>query len=225
MACVIAGQLFQLRRTWGRIAGMFLNAKNGEFGLALMSLFSLAYFLLVIVRSADFDVFDRYLLPILPWAAAILLLWFETENPNYKPLLRFAMPVGWFFLAILGFYAVASTQDLWALAKARVMAARRLESAGVARTAIDGGFEYNAWTQLMMNGRMNSRWVLIPRGAYNPELSQTPVVVPAYRLEYAPAPPETAPSEFGSVPYCSLLPPFHKQVSIDRLLTPQKNHH
>jgi hypothetical protein len=66
----------------------------------------------------------------------------------------------------------------------------------------------------MVSGRMNSR--LVVNRAYRPELSQTPSVIPVYRLEYAPT-PETVPSEFGLVGYFSLLPPFHKQVSIDRL--------
>jgi hypothetical protein len=68
----------------------------------------------------------------------------------------------------------------------------------------------------MVSGRMNNRSVVNPPGAYRPELSQTPSVIPVYRLEYAPT-PETVPSEFGLVGYFSLLPPFHKQVSIDRL--------
>jgi len=120
-------------------------------------------------------------------------------------------------LAILASYGIASTQDLWRLDKARVVATQELESAGVARTAIDSGFEYNFWTELMTNGRINSPWVVNPPGTYNPNVSLTPSVVPAYRLEYD-VTPESAPSRFGSVPYFSLLPPFHKQVRIDRVL-------
>ena len=64
---------------------------------------------------------------------------------------------------------------------------------------------------------MNDRWVKNPPGAYRPEFGITPNVVPVYRLEYQPT-AESAPSEFGSVPYSSLLPPFHKHVSIDRVV-------
>jgi hypothetical protein len=182
-----------------------------------ISLVSVVYFVLLVIRSADFDIFDRYLLPIMPWAATVMLLWFEKDNPGAERMIRRARPFAWALLAVLAFYAMASTQDLWALAEARVLATRKLEAAGVPRTAIDAGFEYNAWTELQINGRLNSRWVLNPPGAYRQGLSQTPSVIPEYRLEYAPT-AESAPSDFGSVPYFSLLPPFHKQVSIDRVV-------
>jgi hypothetical protein len=120
---------------------------------------------------------------------------------------------------VLGAYVILSTQDLWSLASARVVAVRKLEAAGVPRTAINVGFEYNAWTELSISGHLKNHRVLNPPGAHLPGLSQTPSVVPMYGLEYAPA-PETAPSEFGSVPYFSLLPPFHKQVRIDRVVLP-----
>ena len=215
--CVLAGEFWGMRRLVRRAVHALLDSSGYRFTLAAMSLVSVAYFVLVVIRSAEFDVFDRYLLPIMPWAATVLLLWFERDNHNAELMLRKARPFAWALLAVLSFYAVASTQDLWALAKARVVATQELESAGIARTAIDGGFEYNAWTELMINGRMNSRWVINPPGSYSSNQSETPSVVPEYRLEYK-LMPETTPSEFGSVPYFSLLPPFHKQVRIDRVL-------
>jgi hypothetical protein len=215
--CILAGQFWASRRLVRGVLRPLLDPSNSEFALAAMSLFSVSYFALMIIRGVDFDVFDRYLLPIVPWAATVLLLWFESDNPNAERMLRKAMPFAWVLLAVFAFYAIGSTQDLWALAKARVVAAQKLESAGVVRTAIDAGFEYNFWTELMINGRINSRWVVNPPAAYDPNESQTPSVVPIYRLEYL-STPETAPSEFGSVPYFSILPPFHKQVRIDRIL-------
>jgi hypothetical protein len=92
-----------------------------------------------------------------------------------------------------------------------------LEAADVARTAIDGGFDCNAWTERTTTGRMNSRWVVNPAGSYNPNLSQTPSVIPAYRLEYAMM-PEPVPSDLGSVSYFSFLPSFRKQFRIDWVL-------
>jgi len=64
---------------------------------------------------------------------------------------------------------------------------------------------------------MNSRWVRNPAGSYNPNYSQTPSVAPDYRLEHL-LTPGASPSEFGSVPYVSALPPFHKLVRIDRVV-------
>jgi hypothetical protein len=218
-ACILAGEFWNVLKFARQGVRVLVDSSGRQFTLAATSLVSFSYLTLVVIRAADFDICDRYLVPIIPWAAAVLLLWFEKDNPHAERMLRKAMPFAWALLAVLAFYAIASTQDLWALAEARVVATRKLEAADVARTAIDGGFDYNAWTELMTTGRMNSRWVVNPAGSYNPNLSQTPSVVPVYRLEYS-LTPETEPTDFGSVPYASLLPPFHKQVRIDRILKP-----
>jgi len=213
--CILAGELLSIRDLTRRALRLLLNPSNEEFALAALSLFSVSYFVLIVIRAVDFAIFDRYLLPILPCVATILLLWSQREG-RADLMLHRAIPFSWALLAVLALYAIASTEDLWALAQARVTAASRLEAAGVPRTAIDAGFEYNGWTQLLVAGRINSRWVMNPPGAYDPNLGQTPTVVPLYRLEFEPT-PETAASHFGSVPYFSFLPPFHKQVSIDRI--------
>ena len=218
VACILAGELVNLRELARRAWRPFFDVTGGKFALAAMSLVSVVYLALTVVRSAHFDIFDRYLLPILPLAATILLLAVDPEKYG-SVVRRPAMPVALALLVVLGSYAILSSQDLWGLARARVTATRKLEAAGVPRTAVDAGSEYNAWTELQLSGHLNSRWVVNPPGAYRPGLSQTPSVVPQYRLEYAPT-AETTSTEFGSVPYFSLLPPFHKHVSIDRVVTP-----
>ena len=215
--CILAGEVWSVRRLARDVSRAFLARCSRDFMLLSMSLVFAVYFALLVVRASEFDIFDRYLLPAVPWTATLLLLWFEKENPDAAGIMRWAAPVSWAILAILTFYGIASTQDFWALARARVIATRRLEAAGVSRSAIDAGFEYNAWTELMNSGRMNSRWVRNPAGSYNPSYSQTPSVVPEYRLEYL-LTPGASPSEFGFVPYVSALPPFHKLVRIDRVV-------
>ena len=222
--CIIAGEMWNIRRLTRRITALMVSPTSSEFLLAAMSLFTAVYFALIVVRGADFAIFDRYLLPIMPWAATVALLWFAKDNPRADEIGRTAMPFAWALLCVLAFYGIASTQDLWALAEARVKATRTLEAAGVPRTSIDAGFEYNAWTELMVSGHLNFFRVRNPPGAYRPGLSQTPSVEPQYVLEYAPT-PETEASKFGVVPYSSLLPPFHKQVSIDRVLPGAANAH
>jgi 4-amino-4-deoxy-L-arabinose transferase-like glycosyltransferase len=215
-SCILAGELTNIRSLVRRALRPFVDPLGSQFALAAMSLVSVVYFAMVVIRETDFDIFDRYLLPILPWAATVLLLWRGTDD-RAERLQKRAMPFAWALLGVLASYAILTTGDFWALARARATAARKLEAAGVPRAAIDAGFEYNAWTQLMISGRMNNWRVVNPPGAYRPEMSQTPSVIPVYRLEYATT-PETVPSEFGSVGYFSFLPPFHKHVSIDRLL-------
>src|SRR6202035_5261892 len=107
-----------------------------------------------------------------PCAATLVLLWFARDNPGAEGILRKATPIAWALLVVIGSYGIASTQDLWALPKARVEATRRLEAAGVPRTAIDAGFEYNVWTELIISGHINNLRVINPPGAYRPGLSQ-----------------------------------------------------
>lgn len=214
--CILAGELWKIRRLSRRIWKFLADPPPEKFALAAMSFFSVLYLALLIIRGSEIDLFDRYLLPVMPWAATLVLLWSESESAQFETRRRGAMAVAWALLAIMAAYGLLSTQDLWSLARARGKATKKLETAGVPRTAIDAGMEYNGWTQLLVTGQMNDRWVPNPSGAYRPQYGTTPEVIPIYRLEYVPT-PETAPSEFGSVPYFSLLPPFHKQVSIDHV--------
>jgi hypothetical protein len=215
-ACIVAGELVNLRELARRASRSVFDVTGSRFALVAMSLVSVVYFALLVIRSAHTDIFDRYLLPILPLAATVFLLSVTSEKIGAVARRR-AMNVALAVLLVLGSYAILSTQDLWALARARVAATRKLEAAGVPRTAIDAGIEYNGWTELTINGRVISHWVVNPPGAYRPGSSQTPSVVPQYRLEYQPT-EGTATSEFGCVPYFSFLPPFRKQVSIDRII-------
>jgi hypothetical protein len=137
-ACILAGELVNFRELARRVSRPFFDVTGAKFALAAMSLVSMVYFALMVVRSAHFDVFDRYLLPILPLAATVLLLGVDSEKYGAVAGRR-AMPYALAFLVVLGSYAILSTHDLWALARARVAATSKLEGAGVPRTAIDGG--------------------------------------------------------------------------------------
>jgi 4-amino-4-deoxy-L-arabinose transferase-like glycosyltransferase len=218
-ACVLAGEFTNVRALARRALSSLVNPQGTQFALSAVTIFNVLYFGLLVVRLADIEIFDRYLLITLPWLATVLLLWAE-DNQTGAATLKRAMPVAWATLAVLAFYAIASTQDYWALGRARVTAVNTLIAAGVPRASIDAGLEYNGWTQLEKTGLINSRWVVNPRGFYKPNLTETPIVVPIYRLEYEPT-VETAATSFGYVSYFSVLPPFHKRVSIDRVLASQ----
>jgi len=220
--CLLAGELNKIGDLAKVVWPAVRDANGKTFTLVAMSLVSAVYFPLIVVRASGFTIFDRYLLPLLPCVSTLLLLLCEAKNPADERMLRRAVRVSWTLLIVFGSYTILSTQDYWSLARARVAATKKLETAKIPRSEVDAGMEYNGWTQLMINGRLNWWYVKNPPGAYRPGYGITPDVVPAYRLEYAPNPPETAPSEFGSVSYFSLLPPFHKQVSIDRVVIPSK---
>jgi hypothetical protein len=222
--CIFAGELTNAKELAGRAWRALCEPRGSSFALVATSLVSIVYSLLVVLRGVEVSIFDRYFLPLLPWAATLMILECgKDERGRSVVTLARSMPYAWALLVVTAIYGILSTQDLWALARARVTAVRRLEAAGVPRTAIDAGFEYNAWTQLLITGYINEWRMRNPPGAYRPQFGQTPEVVPVYTLEYLPTAPDTEATQFGSVPYFSLLPPFHKQVSIDRVLTPPKN--
>jgi hypothetical protein len=220
--CIFPGELTNARELAGRAWRAFREPRGSAFALVATSLVSIVYSLLAVLRGVEVSIFDRYFLPLLPWAAVLMILECGKDERGRSVLAR-SMPYAWALLAVAGGYAILSTQDLWSLARARVTAVRRLEAAGVPRTAIDAGFEYNAWTQLLITGYINERRMKNPPGAYRPQFGQTPEVVPIYTLEYLPTPPDSEATQYGSVPYFSFLPPFHKQVSIDRVPIPPKN--
>jgi len=172
----------------------------------VLAIFAIAYFALMIVRSAQDLVFDHYCLPLIPCLAI--------------PLLRGRrLAFGWPLLAVYIAYALASTHDNLALAEARHAAVERLESHGIPRTQIAAGFEYDFYTQLEEMGHVNKYGITSPSNAFNPLQGYTPALKCLYRLEY-PRAAETIPSSFGAVDYIAWLPPFHRRLYIDQFRHP-----
>jgi hypothetical protein len=119
------------------------------------------YLVLLIRRGCDASVYDRYLLPMLP-GLLIPLLW------HYQQLIRDRIPVvGWVVLVAFGSYAVATTHDYLAAARARLAAATSVHATGVPRRHISAGIEYDGWTQIQ-----EGRYVIIPTFEYR----RTPIV-------------------------------------------------
>jgi hypothetical protein len=80
--------------------------------------------------------FDRYLLPVLPFAVAAVLAVVRVRAPTRA---------GAVLAAALAWLALAGTHDYLAWNRARFAGLADLERAGVAPTEIDGGFEFDAW--------------------------------------------------------------------------------
>jgi hypothetical protein len=213
IALLLATGIVWTARNWRRACkqflAFFLTPKDIGAAIPAMVFLSLALFALEITRVISQVDFDRHLLPFIPFAAIPLLMAFQ-----YRGQAR--MPVwSWMVLAVYAAYAVASTQEVNSLARARVAAIQKLEEAGIPARQIDGGFEHNLWTQLEVQGHVNDPRIRIPSDACNKTQGPTPGLNFVYRLEYAKT-PETTNTPFGSVAYFSLLPPFHRTVFIDR---------
>jgi 4-amino-4-deoxy-L-arabinose transferase-like glycosyltransferase len=172
----------------------------------ILAIFAIVYFALMIVRSAQDLIYDRYCLPLIPCLAI--------------PLLRGRrLAIAWPLLAIYAAYAIASTQDNLALAAARRAAIQRLESHGVPRIQIAAGFEYDLYTQLEEVGHVNRYGITNPPHAFNALQGYAPALKCLYRLEWSPA-ADTIPSPFGVVEYVSWLAPFHRVIHIDQFRNP-----
>jgi len=133
-----------------------------ELGVLLLP-FTLAYIVLLCPRASVGDgVYDRYLLALILGALLVLARLYQERVSPTLPLLSVAV------LAIVAVFSVAATHDYFAMSRARLAAAEELRSAGVPRTAIDAGFEYNSWTQVNQGGHLNDYRIVNPPGLYRP---------------------------------------------------------
>ncbi len=88
--------------------------------------------------------FDRYLIPVLPFAIAAFLV----ALPRADTLPSRALAA----VVVLSIYALAGTHDYMSLNRTRFDLIASLEQRGIGADRIDGGFEYNAWHSAATSG-------------------------------------------------------------------------
>ncbi|MGA9672694.1 MAG: hypothetical protein WBQ94_25985 [Terracidiphilus sp.] len=114
--------------------------------LVLLIPFTLAYIALLIPRGLRGDLFDRYLLLLLPVGLILLLRLFQYRVQPNLPLLSYAI------VTLFALYAIAGTHDAFSMYRARQAAVAELLSSGIPNTAIDAGFEHNGMAQIYSAG-------------------------------------------------------------------------
>jgi hypothetical protein len=163
--------------------------------------------------------FDRYLIPLLP-ALAIPLLWhWQRRAGPWVP------QAAWAVVGLLALYGVATTHDYLAAGRARLQAATRLTSAGIPRAKITAGFEYDAWTELEVSGRIADQdfpdeddpaaAALAQRYPVFPPYwfwAHTPSIDPVYFVTYSRLPKLRDLAGFPPILYRAWAPPFRRQV-------------
>lgn len=175
---------------------------SGRDLFVLIAPFLLAYYALLLPRATFEIVFDRYFLPILFILILLLLKHYQGVQPADVESLTSKSPkvprIALIAQIVFVLYAVLGVHDLFAIYRARVKAINELLSAGIADTAIDGGFEFNGITQTGRVGYMNDLRIRVPRqlspappstlseGCRPQDDSLTPVVMPRYTLAYSP---------------------------------------
>ena len=220
VAAVLVGRLIVAishpRPTWAAIRRSVLDAGADRATVPVLLLIGFGYLGLLLTRCVLDVSYDRHLLSLVPCFTIPLLTWSlrrrRTGGADPVPVLA------WVALVAFGTFAVAATQEELARGRAIVAAVDRVRAAGVPRTAVNGGFEYDSWTELQNAGYINLPQVVNPPGAYRPGLGQRPSLHYRYRIEYQPL-PDARMSRFGTVGYFSLLPPFHRQLSVDEIVT------
>jgi len=160
----------------------------------------------------DWLLFDRYFILILPMII-VPLLWYYQERVGATP-----PQWGWAIMGLIAFFGIATTHDYLAAGRARVQAATTAIAAGIPRTHISDGLEYDGWTQLEQTGRISSaaeqaaqsarRYPVSPPYWYWPK---TPAVDPFYVVTYSRL-PGLVDSQFPPVQYTAWLPPFRREI-------------
>jgi hypothetical protein len=184
--------------------------------------FLAGYFLLLLPRAAFVILFDRYLLEIVALLLIYALRWHQERVSLNVPAVAMAA------LAIFALLGVAATHDLFAIDRAEVRLANELQAAGVPRTQIRGGFDFDSVTQVQTMGYINDPHLLNPPGSYLPPrprpavqdiacaypfLVYLPALDPRYVISADPK-PCLAPAPFAPVSYRTWLPWATRQLFV-----------
>ena len=192
--------------------------------LWLVCPFAAAYLVLLLPRALYANLYDRYLLGLMPLAIILLVRAYQQWVAPRLPAICVVT------LAVYAALAVAGTHDWFGWQRARLAAIAELRASGVPRTTIQGGFEYDGWTQIENGGHINDQRIQVPAGSWDPHpaLPQvakdcvldysalTPLVQPKFTVALGPE-KCLLPSQYPPVTYRTWLPPFRRRIEIFRL--------
>jgi hypothetical protein len=187
--------------------------------------FSISYVAFLLPRALYSFIYDRYLLGLMPFAIIMLLLLHQRWIAVRLPAVTVTA------LSLFALYTIAGTHDWFALNRARVAAVAQIRASGVPVTSIQGGFDYDGWTQIEAAGYINDARLRNPANAYQVNLSPlqlpercrlnfaeyTPAIHPEYFVVFEPMTCLTS-SKYPSVRYRTWLPPFQRNIYIQRTL-------
>jgi hypothetical protein len=187
--------------------------------------FAISYVAFLVPRAIYSFVYDRYLLGLMPVAIIVLLLLYQHWVAERLPAITVVT------LSLFALYAIAGTHDWFALNRARMTAVANIHASGVPVTSIQGGFDYDGWTQIEAAGYINDARLQNPANAYQVNLSPqqlpeqcrlnfagyTPAIHPKYFVVFEPMTCLT-PSKFPPVTYRTWLPPFQRKIYIQQAL-------
>jgi hypothetical protein len=214
--CVIAQVATAPARTGhtSSAAGPVSASLTWKESLALLTPFSVAYFALLLPRATDSTASDRYLIPLVIVMVVVLLRVAQQRS------LSVSYWAGVVTLILFSIYAVAGTHDQFSFERARVQAAQQVMDAGVPRASIEGGWEFDGWTQIVTQGYLDdSRLQGVKHSAGRPDpnhchgliYAEVPMVQPVYQLAFSPE-GCFARSQFPAVTFYTWLPPYRQKI-------------
>ena len=184
------------------------------------------YILILLPLLPQGGAYDRSLLPLLPAVTIILLRWHQ--DGRTKPGEGQATCVcvaGWVGLTLLAGYGVAILHDYFAQTNARLQAAHLLERAGVPRTQIIEGEEFDAWTiyEARRQPPRSGVWPDMPPLPTGYAMSwRSPQITPRYLIVVNPLPDAgLLRTPFPTVSYTTFLPPYGRSVAILQAAAPE----
>jgi hypothetical protein len=127
--------------------------------------------------------------------------------------------------------AISGTHDWFACYRARLAAVNEIRSSGVPRNEIQGGFEYDGWTQIEDGGYINDRKLIVTAGAYDANSDPEPVAADC-KFDFAPYTPLIHPkfsiafpekmwclnsSTYPPIHYRTWLPPYNRTIYVQAI--------
>src|SRR6266851_4676176 len=192
--------------------------------LWLLVPFSLSYILMLLPRGLYALLYDRYLLGLMPLAIIFLVRLYQQVTGDNLPAISFLM------LGAFGSFSIAATHDWFAANRARIVAVEEVRATGVPKTAIQGAFEYDGWTQIEAAGFVNEKRIEVPAGAFheNMRMYRLPekcwhffgwyatAIDPKYLVVSSPS-SCFADSTFPPVTFRTWLPPFQRTIYVQQM--------
>ncbi len=214
----------QVRSKWPLIKSTTVPGGSRQEILWLLGPFSVSYLVLLAPRASHAVIFDRYLLPMVLVAIVCLVRLYQQWVAERLPAISFVVLGAFALLGILG------THDWFAWHRAQLRAIDEIRASGVPRTEIQGGFEYDGWTQIEAAGYINDTSIEVPAGAYR-RSTDLPRVPRECGLDFAPYTPAIhprytvafgkkwclAPSTYPPVSYRTWLPPYSGTVWVQEI--------
>jgi hypothetical protein len=179
----------------------------------------LVCYLLLLFPVALVAVFDRYFLPIIAILFIVMLRWHQERVSLRIPAMAVAT------VAVIAVLGVAGTHDLFARARAEVRLTKALQQAGIPRTEIRGGFDFDTVTEVYTAGYLNDPHLVNPPGSFHPLLTDESgpcgdpflIYLPAMHIKYVVTSgprPCTVPTNFPAESYRTWLPPARRQLFV-----------